>query len=118
MIRVQYQVFDPDAVVAILPGPDGRPGRAGTDDNMDGELDDRLEMGATHSDDRCVVLEPEKLAMIPESQRVILQHGAFVDVGEGEISASDQTHRRFLFGRRTNGDWWSMLVQPSKLKSE
>lgn len=79
VIELTLQQFDPDAVVAILAGDDGQPGVAGIDDNGNGVTDDRSELGATHSDDRCETMSGE-LAKNITPRPLILQRGAFVPV--------------------------------------
>jgi hypothetical protein len=78
VMHVEDRVFDPDMVVAIRPGPDQQPGVAGADDNRNGVIDDRWELGATHSDDQCVVILASQLESIPADQILILQRGANV----------------------------------------
>ncbi|MBL6723864.1 MAG: hypothetical protein ISQ09_02110 [Rubripirellula sp.] len=83
-VRVSLQQFDPRAVVAILPGKDLQPGVAGVDDNGNGVTDDRGELGATHSDDRCEAMSAE-VAQSMGVRPLVLQRGAFMSV-----AASDQ----------------------------
>ena len=76
--HVEYQRFDPEVVFAARPGPDGMPGVAGTDDNMNGITDDRAELGATRSDDVCVILTALETDQLSANEVVVLQQGAFV----------------------------------------
>lgn len=111
--RIQYQRFDPQAVVVVSPGPDQLPGVAGTDDNMNGVVDDRLELGATRSDDICSVLSAEQLSRIPPDNFMLLQTGAFV-TQQSDDSSSKSPQRAFLFGESDGGQPWSVLVEPIK----
>ena len=105
--RVQYQYFDPQAVVAVGPGRDQLPGVAGTDDNMNGITDDRLELGATRSDDPCLVLTADQLAGMPEDQVMILQRGAFVTTDDANAEGQ---RRAILFGQSSDGSPWSAVI--------
>ncbi len=106
---IEFQRFDPGAVVLIRPGRDGQPGVARVDDDRNGTVDDRSELGATHSDDVCSV-EP---AADPEDEStLILQYGAFVptspDQADGE---TPQPMRAVVFGESAAGERWSFLVE-------
>jgi hypothetical protein len=72
-----WQRFDPTARVRLLPGMDGKPGTADFDDNANGVIDDAGELGATFSDDLCIVeasqSEPSKI-----EPSIVLQRGAYV----------------------------------------
>ena len=46
--------FSADVAVILGVGPDGAPGRAGFDDNVNGLIDDPRETGAVGSDDFCL----------------------------------------------------------------
>lgn len=86
--RVQWQRFDAHARVRLLPGPDGYPGRAKIDDNANGVVDDAGELGATHSDDICVV----ESSSDPPSEikpSVVLQRGAYVPVPFDDLYPKD-----------------------------
>ena len=107
IVDIQYQRFDPTAVVAVQAGADRLPGVAGTDDNINGIVDDRLELGATRSDDPCNVLTAEQLAQIPEENAMVLQRGAFVAT---EAPVSNGRCRATVFGKFENGTPWSLLV--------
>ena len=106
--RIEYQRFDPNAVIAVGPGLDQMPGIAGTDDNMNGEVDDHLELGATRSDDVCSVLTAEQLSRIPPGEVMLLQAGAFV--ASSKDSNSKDPERAFLFGISSGEQSWSVLV--------
>ena len=54
---IQVSRWDPQAVVYVSAGNDAQPGVAGVDDEGNGVVDDRAELGATGSDDE--VLTPE-----------------------------------------------------------
>jgi hypothetical protein len=71
------QQFDPSARVRLLPGLDGQPGTADFDDNVNGVIDDAGELGATFSDDLCVV-EASQAPANPIEPSIVLQHGAYV----------------------------------------
>ena len=103
---VRYQAFDPDAVLVVQPGPDGMPGSAGGDDNMNGVIDDRAELGATNSDDQCVTLSADQLAMLPTDDVLVLQHGVFVDVDQPRPRSNS---RAFLFGLDNRDRPWSII---------
>ncbi len=71
------QHFDPSARVRLLPGLDGQPGTADFDDNVNGVIDDAGELGATFSDDLCVVEASQAPANLVEPS-IVLQRGAYV----------------------------------------
>lgn len=106
VIQVANQVFDPTAVVVIRPGADGMPGSAGTDDNRNGIIDDRLELGATHSDDVCQVVSAEAFQSIPADQVMLLQQGAFVTLPNGN---PEQADRRIEWHQSADHQVWSVL---------
>lgn len=104
----QWQRFDAGAVVAMRPGADGQPGMAGIDDNGNGAIDDVSELGATASDDVCLVadaVEARRLA----APVLILQQGAYVPTSVGELSGDDQA-RVVVYGR-FGDDRWSFLLE-------
>ncbi|MCA9139472.1 MAG: hypothetical protein KDB00_22015 [Planctomycetales bacterium] len=45
--------YSPTAAIVLGVGRDGKPGRKNKDDNRNGVIDDRGELGAVGSDDRC-----------------------------------------------------------------
>ncbi len=95
--QVTLQQYDPFAVVAILVGEDGQPGVAGVDDNGNGITDDRSELGATHSDDRCETMNSE-IAKQQEPRPLVLQRGAFVNVSSPEQRIDNAEKRLRLSG--------------------
>jgi hypothetical protein len=133
--EVEWQRFDPEARVRLLPGPDQLPGRANVDDNANGIVDDTSELGATHSDDVCVI----EASVDPPSDvqpSIVLQRGAYIPVTLDELfqaeihpsrangrhsSASDpqmlprenhqqvESSRAIVFGH-TGDDAWSFLI--------
>jgi len=105
---VEYQCFDPDAVVVVRPGLDSMPGVAGTDDNMNGIVDDRLELGATRSDDVCTVLTADQLNQIPRDEVMVLQRGSFVPANESEIDG--RNWRAIVYGKSKEKNHWSLVV--------
>lgn len=106
---IQYQEFDPTAVVAVRPGPDRLPGVAGADDNRNGVIDDRLELGATRSDDRCSVLTREQLDATSKDDLLVLQRGAFVSVNKADLD-HQRPARAIVLGNSDDGRPWSVLV--------
>ncbi len=105
---IVHQQFDPAAVVAVQAGPDAMPGVAGADDNSNGVIDDRLELGATRSDDVCSVLTKSQLDNLPSDQIMVLDHGAFVPLGDQGMKP--ETVRAIVFGTDPNGKHWSVVV--------
>lgn len=91
-IKMELQQYDPTAVVAILPGLDGQPGVAGVDDDGNGAVDDRSELGATHSDDRCETMSLTKSKSI-SPKPLVLQRGAFVVVNSASELLADAEQR-------------------------
>lgn len=77
--EVEWQRFDPKARVRLLPGKDLAPGGKEIDDNANGVVDDAGELGATHSDDICVV-EASSDPASDIKPSVVLQRGAYVPV--------------------------------------
>ncbi len=80
--------FDPAARVRLLPGLDCQPGTADVDDNANGMIDDPGELGATFSDDQCIV-EASRSAPSKIVPSIVLQRGAYV--------AADQIFRQQVF---------------------
>ncbi|MGB1925766.1 MAG: hypothetical protein ACPHL6_04505 [Rubripirellula sp.] len=97
VLQLSLQQFDPDAVVAILPGEDGQPGVAGIDDNANGVTDDRSELGATHSDDRCETMSSRE-ARQTSPRPLVLQRGAFVPVDSANAVLKDAEQRIEVLG--------------------
>ena len=103
-IKMELLQYDPTAVVAILPGLDGQPGVAGVDDDGNGTVDDRSELGATHSDDRC---ETMSLAMtkLMSPKPLVLQRGAFVVVNSAHellVDAEQRVHVSVEMGNQVS----------------
>ncbi len=105
---IALERFDHDAVVILLPGPDGQPGVANTDDNGNAIVDDRTELGATLSDDICVVRSLETLDRQTSLTGLILQRGAFLGADSAQITPSDRV--RAVVKGRSGDDRWSFLV--------
>lgn len=84
-------VFDPDALVIIDAGPDQLPGQAGVDDGGNGVVDERSELGATGSDDRCRIVFGDEAVSVKQlgkdSSVMIVQHGAFRPMLDSESSS-------------------------------
>lgn len=113
--RVEIQQFDPKALVVIRGGADGQPGVAGVDDNGDGLIDNRSELGATRSDDECVVVPSARDASvgIEEAEQevtLVLQRGAFVPVTDPAELRTTKSRRAAVFGQ-SGGRPWSFVVQ-------
>ncbi len=108
--RVEIQRFDPQAGVVIVAGADGQPGVQGVDDNGDGIVDNRLELGATGSDDECKVI-PSGAAIPPGEPSLVLQRGAYVAIAEAENRQADDRTRTIVFGK-TGQENWSFVFEP------
>lgn len=107
--RIELERFDPQALVVIRPGADGKPGTAGIDDNGDGIVDNRIELGATRSDDQCVVVAAGD-TVSTDPTRLVLQRGAFAP--ETSAAESDQPpRRRAIVIGHSDKEPWSFLVQ-------
>ncbi|MCC9601487.1 hypothetical protein LOC67_13100 [Stieleria sp. JC731] len=86
--------FDSKAAVLLTSGEDGFPGRAFEDDDLDGEIDDRSEMGAVPSDDRC--LSPADVGYAEASQRpetMVVSRGAYVECDAEQDGEADRVLR-------------------------
>lgn len=71
--------FQAEAPVVLGTGPDGQPGVAGEDDNFNGIIDERSEIGAVGSDDTCLAPADDghrRSLEAPDS--LVLSRGAFV----------------------------------------
>lgn len=93
--------FDADALVVIRPGPDNAPGILGIDDGGNGTTDEPGELGATGSDDECLVLfgaETQEAAKDPMT--LILQKGAFRPVRDGEMVTDGVSTRTLVSGTK------------------
>lgn len=94
---VSYQVFDETAAVVIVAGADGAPGVLGVDDDGNGEVDDRFELGASRSDDVCIVLTADQLAQRSASElTLVLQYGAYVPASEDAVQKSASPSRKIV----------------------
>ena len=107
-LKMELQQYNPTAVVAILPGLDGQPGVAGVDDNGNGKVDDRSELGATHSDDRCETMRLAQ-AEATSPKPLILQRGAFVSVSSAQELLPD-TELRVDVSLEANGEVSQFLI--------
>lgn len=114
-VYLELQQFDSDAVVAILPGVDGKPGVAGVDDNGNGVTDDRSELGATQSDDRCETIDADHLRL-SERKPFVLQRGAFVSVSSSTQWNPDAEFRVVVIGK-LEGESWSFILPDSLIRS-
>jgi hypothetical protein len=107
--EIVFERFDPDAVVLMRSGPDMQPGVAAVDDNANGIVDDASELGATGSDDVCLV---QRASPDPSDDEItlVLQHGAFVPALPSELKNRSSQWRARVKGQ-SNGDHWSLLVE-------
>lgn len=64
VISFDVRVWDPQAPIVGHPGPDGLPGIATVDDDLDGTIDNFSELGALNSDD--IVLAPGDMYIPPQ----------------------------------------------------
>lgn len=106
--RIEVQRFDPNALVMIRAGVDGQPGVAGVDDNGDALVDNRSELGATRSDDVCVVVAADDRPQ-PDEPVLVLQRGAFVPADDSEADDQGVRQRGVVIGQ-SGDDRWSFLV--------
>jgi hypothetical protein len=106
--QIVWQRFDPAARVRLLPGLDGQPGTIDFDDNANGVTDDAGELGATYSDDLCVVEAPQSTpSKIKPS--VVLQRGAYI--AAEQISTKQFLHSdRVLILYQGKDDSWSLVL--------
>ncbi|QDT09472.1 hypothetical protein [Planctomycetes bacterium K23_9] len=113
--------FDPNAIVLLAPGPDELPGQAELDDDFDGVIDNRAEMGAVGSDDVCLApWNPGYQAAADRGDAVEISRGAFVDDGPVSVgkaaangvslSPGQSDHRRLLITGTTRGRTWSRMI--------
>lgn len=107
--EITVERFDTQALVVIRPGHDAKPGTAGVDDNANGIVDEDGELGATGSDDVCVVLPNEQSLQSLTGPTLALQRGAFVPVTGDERTETSHQRRAIVRGQ-TEGDRWSFLV--------
>ena len=107
--RFVQQHFDPSARVRLLPGLDGQPGTAEFDDNVNGVVDDAGELGATFSDDLCVVEASQEPASQIEPS-IVLQRGAYV-AADRHLSPPTTRHPgRILVLHQGQDDAWSFVL--------
>ncbi len=81
MLAFDLRWFDPRAPVYITAGADAQPGVLGADDDGNGVIDDRSELGAMHSDDQIVTPGDERFAEAARGGIIAdpISHGVFVD---------------------------------------
>lgn len=103
---IRWEVFDPQALVYLQPGADGAPGVAGVDDNGNGVVDDKGELGATRTDDRIMVTADQ---INFDGPTLVLQRGAYVEVPRDVATQGSEPWRVVVEGRR-DSDYWSFLV--------
>ncbi|MCC9642335.1 hypothetical protein LOC71_08615 [Rhodopirellula sp. JC740] len=89
--RTSVQRFDPEAEVWIVPGKDGQPGWAGWDDDQNGTVDDRSELGAAWSDDHCVTPLSPDFPAIPRERSRIINRGTFVASDWKTVATANST---------------------------
>ena len=107
-ITVTAQHFDSAARIRLLPGLDGQPGTADFDDNANGVIDDAGELGATFSDDLCVV-EASQASANPTQPSIVLQLGAYVGThGRGNQPA--RYADRLMVVHEEQDKSWSFVV--------
>jgi len=104
---IRFEVFDPEGLVYMQPGADGRPGVAGVDDNGNGIVDDNTELGATRTDD---VLQVTSGEITFDGPVLILQRGAFVESSRDAALMGNQPWRAVVTGR-SNTELWSFQVR-------
>ena len=102
------QQFDPAARVRLLPGLDGQPGTADFDDNANGVIDDAGELGATFSDDLCVVEASQTPANLIQPS-IVLQRGAYVATQE-RITQSTHYRDRIVVLYEGRDNSWSFVL--------
>lgn len=106
--RFIAQQFDPAARVRLLPGLDGQPGTADFDDNANGVIDDAGELGATFSDDLCVVEASQTPANLIQPS-IVLQRGAYVATQE-RITQSTHYRDRIVVLYEGRDNSWSFVL--------
>jgi hypothetical protein len=107
--QFQWQRFDPAARVRLLPGADGQPGTIDFDDNANGVIDDPGELGATYSDDQCII-EASESAPSEIKPSVVLQLGAYVPVSQ-MTSKHPEHPDRLLVQHQGGEDAWSFVFE-------
>ena len=103
------QHFDPSARVRLLPGLDGQPGTAEFDDNVNGVIDDAGELGATFSDDLCVVEASQESASQIEPS-IVLQRGAYTAADQNLSQPTTRHPDRILVLYQGQDDAWSFVL--------
>jgi len=103
-----WQQFDPAARVRLLPGLDKHPGTIDVDDNANGVVDDAGELGATFSDDLCIV-EAAESAPSNIKPSLVLQRGGYINAKQ---VTTDQTRYadRILVQHQNREDAWSLVL--------
>ena len=84
---LRLSVWDPQAAVFVSAGKDGQPGMADVDDDGNGAIDDRLELGATGSDDPVLTPEHPEYASARSGRvpALLLSRGAMRPVEDGAV---------------------------------
>jgi hypothetical protein len=109
---IQFEQFQPQALVFMQPGPDGQPGEAGVDDNGNGIIDDKSELGATRTDD---VLNVTAGQIESDRPTLVLQRGAFVPVSRQAALRGDQPWHAVVRGH-SSGETWSFVLPSTSEK--
>ncbi|MGB7325770.1 MAG: hypothetical protein WBD31_12925 [Rubripirellula sp.] len=103
---VATKTYDSGAVVGVDAGLDGLPGIALVDDGFNGIVDDRVELGATGSDDRLIVLSETAYQADPDGPPLVLQRGAWLDANTvPSVDESGPPTRQFFQGHNDAGVW-------------
>ena len=113
---VSLEFFDPRAAVRLTPGEDEQPGHAGIDDDVDGVVDNRSELGAMYSDDRC--LAPSDAGYdeaLSDARCVTITRGAYVPVDKNPESSGKRF--RYVLKGTDRGQPWERMVY-GKVKGE
>lgn len=113
--NIRWQRFDLQALVMMRPGADGKPGIADIDDNGNGIVDDEAELGATGSDDVCVVATDDdrdnrlrddgKEDDVATSPTLVLQRGARVP------SIAARATSAVVLGQTRDCQQWTFWVE-------
>ncbi|TWU47942.1 hypothetical protein [Rubripirellula reticaptiva] len=103
---VATKTYDARALIGVDAGPDGLPGIALVDDGFNGIVDDAVELGATGSDDRLIVLSEAAYQADPDVLPLVLQRGAWLDAsGEPSVDEYGPPSRQFFQGHNDAGVW-------------
>ncbi|MEM9588066.1 MAG: hypothetical protein AAGA03_12365 [Planctomycetota bacterium] len=98
-IEAGVEVFDPSAVVLLVAGKDGKPGRARFDDDRNFRVDDITELGAMGSDDHCLVpTDPGFLQAAQHPDSRVVNRGAFVQLPPSQPLPDVDRYRIVLTG--------------------